>query len=498
MSTPFASQPKQTVSLPKPFWILWAIELWERFGYYGMQAIIPLYFLKALGFSQKMSFYTFGSFAAFVYGFIWFGGFLGDKFIGAKRTIFIGALILAASYTSLAFATKATIFFSLGGIIMGNALFKANPSSLISKLYKKGDAALDGAMTLYYMAINIGAFISMAITPIIANAYGWKFAFGVSAVGLIVGLVNYITFYRHLESVSTIAGKGPIKPKRIMATLAICAIGTLTIGLLLPHTRICYTLVGLTVAIGFIYYLKIALSLEKHARTRMLIAFVLILEGIIFFVLYNQMPTSLTFFALHNINNHFMQWHIPAAEYQVLNPFFIMLMSPILAFFYKKTPGTHVTKFAIGMTLCALAFLVLYIPRYTAHGHLVSPLWMVLSYGLQSTGELLVSALGLAMVAELCPRNLSGFVMGIWFLTTMLAGPVGAWVGVMTAPPKGDVLSITQSLMTYTHVFGEIGLATLAIAIAMWISRPYLNRHIEDDAPADHHEDTIHGIIETA
>lgn len=498
MSKTMTKQQGTVLALPKPFWILWAIELWERFGYYGMQAIIPLYFLQALGFSQKMSFYTFGSFAAFVYGFIWFGGFLGDKFIGAKRTIFIGALILAASYTSLAFATKATIFYSLGGIIMGNALFKANPSSLISKLYKKGDSALDGAMTLYYMAINIGAFISMAITPIIANNYGWKLAFGVSAVGLIIGLINYITFYRHLDGVATVAGKEPMQPKRVIATLAICLLGTLVIGTLLPHTSICYTLVALTVSIGFIYYLKIAFGLEGRARTRMLIAFVLILEGIIFFVLYNQMPTSLTFFALHNINNHFMQWTIPAAEYQVLNPMFIMLMSPVLAFFYKRVPGTHVTKFALGMTLCAFAFLVLYLPRFTAHGQLVTPLWMVLSYGLQSTGELLVSALGLAMVAELCPRNLSGFVMGIWFLTTMLAGPIGAWVGGMTAPAKGVVLDTTQSLIIYTHVFGEVGLVTLIIAIMMWISRPFLNKYIEEDMPADHHEDGVHAIVECA
>ena len=212
---------------------------------------------------------------------------------------------------------------------------------------------------------------------------------------------------------------------------------------------------GITVTGGFIYYLKVAFGLHGRARTRMLVAFVLILEGIVFFVLYNQMPTSLTFFALHNVNNHVFNFVIPAAEYQALNPLVIMLISPLLAVLYKKVPGTHVTKFALGMTLCASAFLVLFLPRYTAINALASPWWMVLSYFLQSTGELLVSALGLAMVAELCPRNRSGFVMGIWFLTMMLAGPIAAWVGGLTAPPQGVTLSAAQSLIIYTGVFGK-------------------------------------------
>lgn len=473
-------------SIPRPFWILWAVELWERFGYYGTQAIIPLFFLQGLGFTQKISFYTFGSFAAFVYGFIWLGGFVGDKYLGAKRTIFIGAAILALSYTWLAFASKSNIFYALAGIIVGNALFKANPSSLISKLYEKGSPALDGAMTLYYMAVNIGAFFAIALTPIIAKHFGWSMAFGVSAIGMFAGLVNYIVFYRYLDGISTNAGKTPLNIKRVGIVLMLSVIGTLVIAQLLPHTTICYTLVGLTVTGGFIYFLKVAFSLEGQSRYRMLIAFVLILEGIVFFVLYNQMPTTLTFFALHNINNHVFNWVIPAAEYQALNPFFIILMSPILAYGYQKIPATHVTKFALGMTLCASAFLVLFLPRYTAVDALASPLWLVLSYFLQSTGELLVSALGLAMVAELCPRNRSGFVMGIWFLTTMLAGPLAAWVGGLTAPASGVTLTTSQSLLIYTSVFGKIGVVTLVIALLMWLSRPFLNKYIESvDEPHD-------------
>lgn len=175
--------------LPKPFWVIWGIELWERFGYYATQAILALYFVSHLGFSQELSIYTFGSFSAFVYGFVWVGGYVGDKYLGAKRTVALGAVVLFISYLALAMSTKSTIFYALGGIIVGNALFKANPSSLISKLYEKGDPALDGAMTLYYMAINLGSFVSMLIAPIAAQAYGWEAAFWISAFGLLLGLL---------------------------------------------------------------------------------------------------------------------------------------------------------------------------------------------------------------------------------------------------------------------------------------------------------------------
>ncbi|WP_119327878.1 oligopeptide:H+ symporter [Cysteiniphilum halobium] len=475
--------------LPKPFWVIWGIELWERFGYYATQAVLALYFVSHLGFSQELSIYTFGSFAAFVYGFIWVGGYVGDKYLGAKRTVALGAIILFISYLALAMSTKGTIFYALGGVIVGNALFKANPSSLISKLYEKGDPALDGAMTLYYMAINLGSFVSMLIAPIAAQAYGWQAAFWISAFGLLLGLLNYFVFYKVLGSISTEAGAKPMIFGRLITIIVASIIAIIIFGKLLPHTTACYTIVYIVVAGGFLYFLKTAFSLKGSDRIRMLIAFLLILEGIVFFVLYFQMPTSLTFFAVHNIDNNVFGWTIPAASYQVLNPLVIIIASPILAVIYKKLPGTHVTKFCFGMTLCGLAFLVLFLPRFTAAGTgFASPWWMVLTYALQSTGELLVSGLGVAMVAELCPRAMSGFVMGIWFLTSMLAGPLSAFVGNMTSPPKGITLSTLESLHVYTGVFAQIGIVTLIIAAIMWLSRPILNKYIHDkkDITSDH------------
>jgi len=465
--------------LSKPFWVVWSIELWERFGYYGVQSILALYFVQQLGYSEHQSFYVFGSFTAFVYGFVWVGGWIGDHYLGAKRTLVLGTAILAVSYGALALSNAHTIFYALSGIVVGNALFKANPSSLISKLYAKGDAGLDGAMTFYYMAVNVGSMLSIAITPIVAQNYGWTLAFWLCSLGLMLGLGNYFIYRRVLTHLSTPAGQKPLKITRLTIVLIGSVLATSIIAQLLNHTTICNWIVYSVVSFAFLCYIKIAFTLNKIERTRMLVALVLILQGTIFYVLYNQMPTSLTFFALHNINNHFLGWTIPAAEYQVLNPIVIVLMSPILAWFYQCCPSTHVTKFCIGMTFCAVAFLVLALPQYTATQGIASPEWMVLTYFLQSTGELLISGLGLAMVAELCPEKMSGYVMGIWWLTSMLAGPIGAWAGALTTPSvKANQLTAISSMHIYAHVFLEIGLVTRVVALMMWLGRPLLNRVI--------------------
>ena len=151
-----------------------------------------------------------GVFVAFTYGFIWIGGKIGDEILGAKRTMFLGAVILMCSYASLGAASKATVFYSLAGVVVGNALFKANPSSLISKLFAKGDPTLDAAMTMYYMAINIGSLLATAFTPLIAQYLGWAWAFYLCAIGLFAGLVNYIMLRHWLRDIATEAGRVPL------------------------------------------------------------------------------------------------------------------------------------------------------------------------------------------------------------------------------------------------------------------------------------------------
>ncbi|WP_150467888.1 oligopeptide:H+ symporter [Francisella sp. SYW-9] len=487
-------------SIRAPFWVLWTLELWERFGYYGLQAILAIYFAKHLGFSDADSMLIFGSFSAFLYGGPLIGGWIGDNYLGAKRTIFIGAGLLAISYFCLSISAnlsqvfgiseKAMVMYALAGVAIGGGLFKANPSSLISKLYDKGDPALDGAMTLYYMAINIGSFVSMLLTPIVAAKYGYMHAFFCSAFGMLLGLLSYTIFYPKIKHIMTEAGSRKMSYSKMVVVIVGAFVAILLVGNILENTNLCRIIVA-AIAIGaLIYFFMQMFQQDKHEQKRMIVALILIIQGIIFFVLYQQMPTSLNFFAVNNVDTHFLGMNLEPEQWQVLNPIVIVLMSPILSVLYKKVPGTHVTKFCFGMTLCALAFLVLYFPQFTTSDGIVSGWWLVLSYWLQSTGELLISALGLSMVAELFPRKMGGFAQGMWLITTMIAGPIGGIVGALTAPAPGQHFTKLESISVYGHVFLVIGLFVAVVAIIMWVSRGWLNKVIE--STRIHVNETLH------
>ncbi|MDI1353218.1 MAG: oligopeptide:H+ symporter, partial [bacterium] len=153
---------------PRAFHMIFMLELWERFGFYTVQGILTLYFIRYLGYSESQSYYTFGAFSALVYGMVVIGGFLGDRILGTKRTLVFGLFVLVAGYLSLAITDKAHVFLALGLICVGNGLFKANPSNLLSKCYKKNDVRLHGGFTLYYMAINLGSMVALFIAPAIS------------------------------------------------------------------------------------------------------------------------------------------------------------------------------------------------------------------------------------------------------------------------------------------------------------------------------------------
>ena len=186
--------PTGMLQQPRPFFMIFFVELWERFGYYGVQGVLAVFFVKQLGFSQEQAFVTFGAFAALVYGLISIGGYVGDHLLGTKRTIVLGAIVLAIGYfmTGMSLLKPDLIFIALGTIAVGNGLFKANPASLLSKCYPPKDPRLDGAFTLFYMSINIGSLVALSLAPVIADRFGYSVTYNLCGAGLIVALLVYI------------------------------------------------------------------------------------------------------------------------------------------------------------------------------------------------------------------------------------------------------------------------------------------------------------------
>ena len=478
--------PMGMLQQPRPFFMIFFVELWERFGYYGVQGVLAVFFVKQLGFSQEQAFVTFGAFAALVYGLISIGGYVGDHLLGTKRTIVLGALVLAIGYfmTGLSLLKPDLIFIALGTIAVGNGLFKANPSSLLSTCYEKNDPRLDGAFTMYYMSVNIGSFFSMIATPWLAAKYGWSVAFALSVVGLLITIVNFAFCQRWVKQYGSKPDFEPINYRNLLLTI-IGVVALIAIATWLLHNQEVARMALGVVAFGIVVIFgKEAFAMKGAARRKMIVAFILMLEAIIFFVLYSQMPTSLNFFAIRNVEHSILGLAVEPEQYQALNPFWIIIGSPILDAIYNKMgdPLPMPTKFAIGMVMCSGAFLILPLgAKFASDAGIVSVSWLVASYGLQSIGELMISGLGLAMVAQLVPQRLMGFIMGSWFLTTAGANLIGGYVAGMMAVPD-NVTDPLMSLEVYGRVFLQIGVATAVIAVLMLLTAPKLHRMTQDDA----------------
>ena len=466
---------------PRAFHMIFMLEIWERFGFYTVQGILILFLIRYMGLSDETAYYIFGAFSALVYGMVSLGGYLGDKVLGIKRTIVLGLVVLALGYLALALADKEHIFLALGIICVGNGLFKANPSNLLSKFYDEHDPRLHSGFTLYYMAINIGSIFALFMGPLLADSFGYSYAYLASFIGILLGLANYFFQRKHISAVNTPSDCRTISGWR-WGLIIIGIIGAvLASTYLLQHVMFAKNLLLLIMLIVIAIYVYYMSRENAISVKRMLLAFILMLEGVIFFTLYQQMPTSLNLFAVHNVYPSLLGIHIDPQSFQALNPIWIILMSPVMASFYLKLEQRGFTfpipyKFAFGMTCCGISFMILYFSHYV-HDDLgvVSSWWLVASYLFQSTGELLVSALGVAMVAELVPQEITGFVMGMWFLTTSAAGFIGASVASYTALPK-NIHPGVESLLIYTNVFACIGLVTLAVALLLWLISPLLTR----------------------
>lgn len=229
---------------PKAFYLIFSIELWERFGYYGLQGIMAVYLVKMLGMSETDSITLFSSFSALVYGFVAIGGWLGDKVLGTKRVIVLGAIVLAFGYTMIAYSGHSVtwVYIGMATIAVGSGLFKANPSALLSTCYDKDDPRLDGAFTMYYMSVNIGSFFSMLATPWLAAHYGWSVAFSLSVVGMILTLVNFMFCRKWVSAHGSHVDFQPINLSKLAMTL----VGI--VALVILSTR-CYII--RTLLVGF-------------------------------------------------------------------------------------------------------------------------------------------------------------------------------------------------------------------------------------------------------
>jgi POT family proton-dependent oligopeptide transporter len=463
------------------FVTLFLLEMWERFGYYGMTAVVVLFMVQRLSYGDDRASLTFGAFTALAYAVPAAGGYIGDKLLGSRRTLVVGALVLACGYSLLAVPDQPALLFpALALVAVGGGIFKPNPANLISRLYEGDAAQIDSAFTMYYMAVNVGATASQIATPLIAIAFGWHVAFAVCAAGLVVGLLNYLFMRRFLAHVGSKPDFEPLHAGRLGLILAGIAITTVCVAFIIQNREVARGIVALAFVVMVVIFGVMMKRGSDRERKGLWAVIILTAEGMLFFIFYQQMSTSLTLFSLRNVDLNLFGYHVPPGQVQALNPIWIFILSPPLAWLYnrlgKKGSDFHIsTKFAIGFAILSLGFFLYGISGRFAENGRVSFAWMVAGYAFQSLGELLISGLGLAVYARYVSPSLRGFLMGVYFLSTGLSQYLGSFVATYASVPEG-VTSEAQSLPLYTNLFIKLGFVAVIGTIIAAALVPLMKR----------------------
>lgn len=471
------------------------IELWERFGYYGMQALIVYFLVQRLGFDDSRANLVWSACAALIYVSPAIGGWIGDKVLGTRRCMHIGAMILALGYALMTVPTQNTwfIFSALGVVVVGNGLFKPNTANMVRKIYEGDDSKIDSAFTLYYMAVNVGSTVSMLATPWIkdyvnanyGDGLGWHAAFAVCSVGLVIGLVNLRFAARTIAHIGSAPDQQPLQVGKLMMVLGAGVLAVGASAVILQYQSIARAFVYIAGFVVLGIFIHLIRKSEPNERAGLIAALVLTLQTVFFFIFYQQMSTSLSLFALRNVDldfslfgSHLFTWS--PAQFQALNAIWIMLLSPVLAGIYAVAGrgGNDLSiaaKFALGFAMVAVGFFVYGIAGQFAVNGKTSSWVMIIGYGCYSLGELLVSGLGLAMIARYVPARMGGFMMGAYFVAVGISQYLGGVVANLASVPQGMVDPV-QTLPIYTSLFNKLGIGAIACTVIALLALPLMRR----------------------
>lgn len=503
MSTSTTDQ-KELFGHPTGLFILFLTEMWERFSFYGMKALLIYYLVKYHLFLDTEGNLLVGSYAALVYATPVIGGYLADKYLGFRKAIVFGAILLVLGHIGMAFegnaATKSVtgeivrdnfalqvFYLSLAFIVMGVGFLKANISSLVGELYEQGDVRRDSGFTIFYMGINLGSFLATIICAWLGDEYGWSYGFGAAGVGMFFGLLTFIYGKRYFK------GKGETNYPEALNKVTfglkteywiyiLGTLSTLIIWQMVQSHSIVQNALIVSGLLSFIYILYYAITkLDKIARERLLALTILIVFTVVFWALFEQAYTSMNLFALRALDTTFLGIDWKPNQFLSLNALFIIFLAPVFAWIWVKlgkyNPNTAV-KFALALIFVGLGFGVLVFGISVSEAGKVAAIWLVLTYLLHTMGELCLSPVGLSAVTKLSPAKIVGFMMGVWFLATasseFIAGVLANIAAIDTN--VGETLALDVAKPAYLKLFTYLFYTGVGIGVFLLIVSPIIKK----------------------
>jgi POT family proton-dependent oligopeptide transporter len=441
---------------PRGLYTLFFTEMWERFSYYGMRALLVLFMVDAtrggLGLTDEVATAIYGLYTAGVYLAALPGGWVADRLLGAQRAVWWGGLVIAAGHFSLAVPTVETFYLGLVLIVVGTGLLKPNISAIVGQLYPEGGARRDAGFTVFYMGINLGAAIGPLVCSALGERLNWHYGFAAAGVGMVLGLVQFRLTAKHLGE----AGRHPDRAATLRQADWVVFVGGLAaiaivVGLgLLRIVRfnpvvLAHGATWVIAAVGVAYFLGVLLlgGLGETEMKRLAVLAILFVAAAMFWSGFEQAGSSLNLFADRHTLRTCAGFLVPAGWFQVFNPVFIITLAPLTAALWvalarrSRNPSLP-AKFASGLLLLGAGFAVMAVAaRFVVSGRQVWPTWLVTTYLLHSLGELCLSPVGLSSVTKLAPPRFVGQMMGLWFLATSLGNLIA---GLIAGEVSGDAV----------------------------------------------------------
>ncbi len=569
-STPTAAPPSGTMLLghPRGLLILFLTEMWERFSYYGMRSLLILYLTQHFLFSDERSNVLYGAYTALVYVMTIIGGTLADKYLGSRKAVTFGAILLVLGHCGMAFegsgsrqlmtyqgqdyqltldgrggdanqvvvssqgtstirfnegatamlianpaavGLPATVpvtdftlrvetetfyqnimYLSLALIIAGVGFLKANISTIVGALYGFGDSRRDSGFTIFYMGINLGAFLSSVLCGYLGIAWGWKYGFGLAGIGMLLGLTVFLRFQHWLEGKAeppnpALLRKKVFGPLTVEQLCYLSGLAVITVSMLVVMNAHLVEenyvgLLGLAILVVLIGYAFV--SCRGEERDRMLASIYFILAQIPFWALFEQAGSSLTLFTDRLVDRTIFGLSVPTPVFQALNAMYIVIFGPVMAWLWialarrKLNPSAPV-KFALGVAMAGMGFLALVAGmKMSGANGMTAVFYIFLIYWIHTIGELMVSPVGMSALTKLAPARAVGMTMGAWFLYSglgnYLSGVIAQTTGAETI--GGQLIDVVAAKATYADVYTQVGYLSLAVAVVMLALSPLIRK----------------------
>ncbi len=483
-----ASRKEEALGHPKGLYMLFFAEMWERFSFYGMRGILIFYLVQHWAFSQGEGNLILGAYGSMVYITPVLGGWLADRYLGQRKAVLFGGILLALGHLFMAFEgtggqddpTINVFWMALALIIVGSGFLKANISVMVGQLYKLTDSRRDAAYTIFYMGINVGAAAGTILVGYLGQTVGWAYGFGLSGIGMVAGLIVFVLGKNALRG----AGEAPsLLPKNKELLIYIGGFAAVAVMWFLIQYRDVIQLLLIVCGVGLLgYVLFEAFKLPKQPRERIFAILFLIALNPLFWGLFDQAPGSLNIYT----DEHIDTGNIPASVFQSINPIYIILFAPLFAglwqFLGKRgLEPSAPAKFALALFQVGAGFLVFAWGAQSVGMEAMTPvIFLFLIYLLHTTGELCLSPVGLSAMNRLAPKFMASLIMGAWFYMTAVGSFVAGKIGEATGGESGEM-----SKELTLSIYGQIGWIAIGVGVVVLAVSPIVKKWMHLDTLGD-------------